>query len=164
MESAERSPNETSVEALASRMVTLVAIVPAIGCTLVAFLTAAAFVNDVFAGLGRLVSVAEFTPHVRTRRVLTFALCGFANVSSLGVAFGVISTIAPNRSTDLASIGFSALVAGCVANYLTACTIGKYNHDTEILPRNFTHSDCMLTCGITDRYTGQQFRRKQDVK
>ncbi|KAH9382819.1 hypothetical protein HPB48_023381 [Haemaphysalis longicornis] len=97
---------------------------------------------------------------MRTRRVLTFALCGFANVSSLGVAFGVISTIAPNRSTDLASIGFSALVAGCVANYLTACTIGKYNHDTEILPRNFRHSDCLLTCGITDRYTGQQFRRK----
>ncbi|XP_077557270.1 solute carrier family 28 member 3-like [Haemaphysalis longicornis] len=172
-----KSPNETSVEALATRMLTLVAIVPAIGYTLVAFHTAAAFVNDVFAGLGRLVSVAEFTPHdilttllepmvllmgvgldevhfgarllatellssevvayreltshvgngalsMRTRRVLTFALCGFANVSSLGVAFGVISTIAPNRSTDLASIGFSALVAGCVANYLTACTIG----------------------------------------
>ncbi|XP_077553208.1 sodium/nucleoside cotransporter 1-like [Haemaphysalis longicornis] len=172
-----KSPNETSVEALATRMVTLVAIVPAIGYTLVAFHTAAAFVNDVFAGLGRLVSVAEFTPHailttllepmvllmgvgldevhfgarllatellssevvayrdltshvgngalsMRTRRVITFALCGFANVSSLGVAFGVISTIAPNRSTDLASIGFSALVAGCVANYLTACTIG----------------------------------------
>ncbi|KAH9371457.1 hypothetical protein HPB48_020724 [Haemaphysalis longicornis] len=74
---------------------------------------------------------------MRTERVLTFAVCGFANLGSLGVAFGVLSIMAPSRTTDLANIGFSALIAGCVANYLTACTVGEHYHGTIIRARNF---------------------------
>lgn len=56
--------------------------------------------------------------------IATFALCGFANFSSIGIQLGGIGALAPERRGDLARLGFKALLAGTLANYLSACIAG----------------------------------------
>jgi CNT family concentrative nucleoside transporter len=56
--------------------------------------------------------------------IATFALCGFANFSSIGIQLGGIGALAPDRRSDLARLGFRALLAGTLANYLSACIAG----------------------------------------
>ena len=56
--------------------------------------------------------------------VATYAICGFANFSSIGIQLGGIGALAPERRTDLAKLGFRALLAGTLANYLSACIAG----------------------------------------
>jgi concentrative nucleoside transporter, CNT family len=60
----------------------------------------------------------------RSFAIATYALCGFANFSSIGIQLGGIGALAPERRTDLARLGFKALVAGTLANYLSACIAG----------------------------------------
>jgi concentrative nucleoside transporter, CNT family len=56
--------------------------------------------------------------------IATFALCGFANFSSIGIQIGGIGALAPNRRHDLARLGFRAMIAGTLANFLTATIAG----------------------------------------
>ena len=56
--------------------------------------------------------------------IATFALCGFANLSSIGIQIGGIGALAPERKQDLARLGLRALLAGTFANFLTACIAG----------------------------------------
>ncbi|MEO0770681.1 MAG: nucleoside transporter C-terminal domain-containing protein, partial [Cyanobacteria bacterium J06649_4] len=56
--------------------------------------------------------------------IATYALCGFANVGSIGIQIGGIGGIAPSRQSDLAKIGFRAMVAGTLACFTTACIAG----------------------------------------
>ena len=56
--------------------------------------------------------------------IATFALCGFANVSSVGIQIGGIGALAPNRKHDLARLGFRAMLAGTLANFLSATLAG----------------------------------------
>lgn len=56
--------------------------------------------------------------------ISTFALCGFANLSSIGIQLGGIGALAPERRGDLARLGFRALLAGTLANFLSACIAG----------------------------------------
>jgi CNT family concentrative nucleoside transporter len=56
--------------------------------------------------------------------IATFALCGFANFSSIAIQVGGIGKIAPSRRTDLAKLGFKALICGTLANYLSATIAG----------------------------------------
>lgn len=56
--------------------------------------------------------------------IATFALCGFANLSSIGIQIGGIGSLAPDRKHDLALLGFRAVAAGTLANYLSACIAG----------------------------------------
>jgi CNT family concentrative nucleoside transporter len=60
----------------------------------------------------------------RSFTIATFALCGFANFSSIGIQLGGIGALAPERRADLARLGFRALLAGTLANYLSACIAG----------------------------------------
>jgi concentrative nucleoside transporter, CNT family len=60
----------------------------------------------------------------RSFTIATFALCGFANFGSIGIQLGGIGALAPNRRHDLARLGFRALLAGTLANYLSACIAG----------------------------------------
>lgn len=60
----------------------------------------------------------------RSFAIATYALCGFANFSSIGIQLGGIGALAPERRTDLARLGFRALLAGTLANYLSACIAG----------------------------------------
>jgi CNT family concentrative nucleoside transporter len=56
--------------------------------------------------------------------ICTFALCGFANFSSIGIQIGGIGALAPTRRHDLARLGFRAMIAGTLANFMTATIAG----------------------------------------
>ena len=56
--------------------------------------------------------------------IATFALCGFANVSSVGIQIGGIGALVPERKHDLARLGFRAMIAGTLANFLSATLAG----------------------------------------
>lgn len=56
--------------------------------------------------------------------IATYALCGFANIGSIGIQIGGIGGIAPSRQSDLAKIGVRAMVAGTLACFTTACIAG----------------------------------------
>ena len=56
--------------------------------------------------------------------IATFALCGFANLSSIGIQIGGIGALAPERKHDLARLGLRAVAAGSLANYLSASIAG----------------------------------------
>jgi CNT family concentrative nucleoside transporter len=60
----------------------------------------------------------------RSFTIATFALCGFANFSSIGIQIGGLSALAPNRRHDLAKLGFRAMVAGTLANLMSASIVG----------------------------------------
>ncbi|MGD9857963.1 MAG: NupC/NupG family nucleoside CNT transporter [Planctomycetaceae bacterium] len=60
----------------------------------------------------------------RTRIILTYALCGFANFGSIGIQIGGIGGIAPERRADLARLGFRAMLGGTLACCMTACIAG----------------------------------------
>ena len=54
----------------------------------------------------------------------TFALCGFANFASIAIQIGGIGGIAPSRKADLAKLGLKAVMAGTLANLMTATWAG----------------------------------------
>ena len=60
----------------------------------------------------------------RTFTIATFALCGFANFSSIGIQIGGIGALAPNRRGDLARLGLRAMLAGTMANLMSASIAG----------------------------------------
>ena len=60
----------------------------------------------------------------RSFTIATFALCGFANFSSIGIQIGGIGALVPERRHDLARLGFRAMIAGTLANFLTATIAG----------------------------------------
>jgi CNT family concentrative nucleoside transporter len=57
----------------------------------------------------------------RSFTIATFALCGFANFSSIGIQIGGIGALGPARRHDLARLGLRAMVAGTLANFVSAC-------------------------------------------
>ena len=60
----------------------------------------------------------------RSFTIATFALCGFANLSSIGIQLGGIGALAPSRRQDLARLGVRAMIAGTLANFVTATIAG----------------------------------------
>ena len=56
--------------------------------------------------------------------ITTFALCGFANFSSIAIQIGGIGALAPSRKSDLARLGIRAMIAGTLANFMSACIAG----------------------------------------
>jgi CNT family concentrative nucleoside transporter len=60
----------------------------------------------------------------RSFTIATFALCGFANFSSIGIQIGGIGALAPERRHDLARLGLRAMLAGTFANFVTATIAG----------------------------------------
>jgi CNT family concentrative nucleoside transporter len=59
----------------------------------------------------------------RTFSIATFALCGFANIGSIGMQIGGIGALVPNRRNDLAQLGLRAMLAGTMANLLSASIV-----------------------------------------
>jgi CNT family concentrative nucleoside transporter len=55
--------------------------------------------------------------------IATYALCGFANLSSIGIQIGGIGALAPERKGDLARLGFRAMLAGTAANLIAAAIV-----------------------------------------
>jgi CNT family concentrative nucleoside transporter len=56
--------------------------------------------------------------------IATYALCGFANFSSIAIQIGGIGALAPSRKSDLARLGLRAVAAGTMANFMSACIAG----------------------------------------
>lgn len=64
--------------------------------------------------------------------IVTYAICGFANISSIAIQIGGIGSLAPSRKSDLAKMGVYALIAGTLANYMTAAIAGFLTPDARI--------------------------------
>ena len=93
-------------------------------------------VNNAATLLGQKITINEFvafssmtsnavpilTPKGLT--IVTVAICGFANFSSVGMQIGGIGALAPERRTDLAKLGMKALLCGTLASYLSATIAG----------------------------------------
>ena len=60
----------------------------------------------------------------KAKLIATFALCGFANFSSIAIQVGGIGALVPERRGDLARLGLRAMLAGTIANFLSACIAG----------------------------------------
>jgi CNT family concentrative nucleoside transporter len=60
----------------------------------------------------------------RSFTIATYALCGFANFSSIAIQVGGIGALAPSRKSDLARLGLKAMMAGTMANFMSACIAG----------------------------------------
>jgi CNT family concentrative nucleoside transporter len=73
-----------------------------------------------FAELGQLKTSLD----PRSFTIASFALAGFANFSSVGIQIGGIGALAPERKADLARLGFRAMLAGTLANFLSATIAG----------------------------------------
>ena len=79
-------------------------------------------INEVvaFAKLGQLRGALD----PRSFTIATFALCGFANFSSIGIQIGGIGALAPEQRGQLAKFGIRAMLAGTMANLMSACIVG----------------------------------------
>lgn len=87
--------------------------------------------------IGQKIVVNEFFAYVNfveikdslsasTQAIVTFALCGFANLSSIAILLGGIGSMAPNRRHDIAKLGMKAMVAATLANLMSAAIAGVF--------------------------------------
>jgi len=60
----------------------------------------------------------------RSLIISSYALCGFANFSSIAIQIGGIGSMAPERRSDIARLGISALIGGTLATFMSACFAG----------------------------------------
>jgi CNT family concentrative nucleoside transporter len=72
--------------------------------------------------LQKMIAAGELSERART--IATYALCGFANFSSIAIQIGGIAPMAPERRGDLARLGFKAMVGGSLATFQTAVIAG----------------------------------------
>lgn len=79
-------------------------------------------INEIIAFI-RLRELAD-TLSPRSHVISTFAVCGFANVSSIGIQIGGLGALAPGRRGDIAKLGVRALIAATLANFMTAAVAG----------------------------------------
>ena len=73
-----------------------------------------------YATLGKLKEAGTITDP-RTLVILTYALCGFSNIASIGIQIGGIGALAPNQRVTLAQLGVKSLIGGSIATFLMAC-------------------------------------------
>ena len=80
--------------------------------------------NEVIAYIGLGAQRATLSP--RSFTIATFALCGFANLGSIGIQIGGIGALVPERRNDLARLGVRAMLAGTMANLISASIAGIF--------------------------------------
>ncbi|HEY0564940.1 MAG TPA: nucleoside transporter C-terminal domain-containing protein [Terriglobales bacterium] len=73
-----------------------------------------------YGNLGHLKDTLDY----RTYTIATYALCGFANIGSIGIQVGGIGALIPNRRNEIASLGVRAMLAGTMANLMSASIVG----------------------------------------
>ncbi|TKB55393.1 NupC/NupG family nucleoside CNT transporter [Ferrimonas aestuarii] len=71
-----------------------------------------------------LINGVEMSKH--TQAIISFALCGFANLSSIAILLGGLGAMAPNRRGDLARLGMRAVIAGSMSNLMSATLAGLF--------------------------------------
>ncbi|WP_438884765.1 nucleoside transporter C-terminal domain-containing protein, partial [Bacillus cereus group sp. Bce018] len=80
------------------------------------------------------VAYSQFAPYLsdaapvvlteKTKAIISFALCGFANLSSIAILLGGLGSLAPSRRGDIARMGIKAVVAGTLSNLMAATIAG----------------------------------------
>ena len=99
--------------------------VPASDCVAVGQVLGERLVTNEFLGYVSLTSLSrEGLLQDRSFTLATYALCGFANFTSIAIQIGGIGALVPERRADLARFGFIAMLGGVLACYLTACLVG----------------------------------------
>ncbi|KAJ5206287.1 Na dependent nucleoside transporter [Penicillium cf. griseofulvum] len=82
-------------------------------------------VTNEFVAYDRLQHAAEYAElSDRSRLIVTYALCGFANIGSLGNQIGVLSQLAPGRARDVSRVAVSAMVTGAISTFTSAAIAG----------------------------------------
>jgi CNT family concentrative nucleoside transporter len=76
------------------------------------------------ASIGNLLGTLKTVLDPRSFTIATYALCGFANLSSVAIQVGGIGALAPTRKSDLARMGMKAVMCGTMANFMSACIAG----------------------------------------
>jgi concentrative nucleoside transporter, CNT family len=81
--------------------------------------------------INEFVAYSAFAPEIgnlsdKTVAIISFALCGFANLSSLGILLGGLGNLAPDRRGDIARLGIRAVIAGALASLLSAAIAGMF--------------------------------------
>uniref|UniRef100_A0A8C7XRH3 Solute carrier family 28 member 1 n=1 Tax=Oryzias sinensis TaxID=183150 RepID=A0A8C7XRH3_9TELE len=112
------------LEAASSGASASIGLVANIAANLIAFLAILAFINQALSWLGGMVGYPEITFQVRSEIISTYALCGFANFSSLGIVIGGLSSISPSRRSDISSLVLRAMVTGTCVSLINACVAG----------------------------------------
>ena len=92
-------------------------------CATVGNLLGTRMVLNEFVAFVDLGKVGQTLQH-RSFIIATFALCGFANLSSIAIQIGGIGALAPSRKSDLARLGLKAMFVGTLANFMSACIAG----------------------------------------
>lgn len=73
------------------------------------------------------IQLAKTSPEIiseRSRLILSYALCGFANMGSLGIMIGGLITILPERKKEIVELGTKTLISGTFATLMTGCVVG----------------------------------------
>lgn len=83
-------------------------------------------INEFVAYMDLQVAIENGAISKRSITIATYALCGFANFSSIAIQLGGIGGIAPRRRGDLAKLGIKALIGGTLACFMTACIAGLF--------------------------------------
>jgi CNT family concentrative nucleoside transporter len=97
--------------------------VPTADCLMIGQILGERIVINEFIGY---LTLTNPSTHVdpRSFTIATYALCGFANFGSIAIQIGGIGALAPERRSDLAQLGFRAMLGGLMASYLTATIAG----------------------------------------
>lgn len=101
--------------------------VPWKDCRIIGYLFGEKIVLNEFVAYGHLGQILAEGKHVLAERsiiIATYALCGFANFSSIAIQIGGIGAIAPTRKADLAKLGLKSMIAGAIAAFMTATIAG----------------------------------------
>jgi CNT family concentrative nucleoside transporter len=87
----------------------------------VAYVNFSPYLDSAAASAQGLTAISE-----KTKAIISFALCGFANLSSIAILVGGLGSIAPNRRQDIARLGIKAVIAGTLSNLMSATIAGLF--------------------------------------
>uniref|UniRef100_A0A8C1JZM3 Solute carrier family 28 member 1 n=1 Tax=Cyprinus carpio TaxID=7962 RepID=A0A8C1JZM3_CYPCA len=112
------------LEAVSGGASSSIGLVANIAANLIAFLAILAFINATLGWMGGMVGYPNVTFEVRSETICTYALCGFANFSSLGIVIGGLSSICPPKKSVISSLVLRALFTGTCVSLINACVAG----------------------------------------
>uniref|UniRef100_A0AAQ4RA28 Sodium/nucleoside cotransporter n=1 Tax=Gasterosteus aculeatus aculeatus TaxID=481459 RepID=A0AAQ4RA28_GASAC len=112
------------LEAASSGASASIGLVANIAANLIAFLAILEFINASLSWFGGMVGYPSITFQVRSEIITTYALCGFANLSSLGIMIGGLSSICPSRRGDISSMVLRAMITATCVSLINACIAG----------------------------------------
>uniref|UniRef100_A0A672QL07 Sodium/nucleoside cotransporter 2-like n=1 Tax=Sinocyclocheilus grahami TaxID=75366 RepID=A0A672QL07_SINGR len=112
------------LEAVSGGASASIGLVANIAANLIAFLAILDFINATLKWMGGMVGYPEVTFEVRSEIICTYALCGFANFSSLGIVIGGLSSICPQKKSDISTLVLRALFTGTCVSLINACIAG----------------------------------------